>query len=345
MFSTIKSRVISTFVGVLIISIVIAVFAGIVISNYYIENEIYGSSGVMYKVDSADELDNIANTDYFDQNRLSTRIHTRPPVASQSLRLIITTLVIVSLVLVIFGLFLFNFAYNTFIRNTININNDKINDFEQVKSLINDTEHKVEHGITDIERINSYVNHELKNSLAVLKSKKMNEQQFDHFIDEINVQIDDISALTTNRLDHTRTIDILLLAATTTDKYSNKEIKLEFDDGEFEVKGNATLLKRAFDNIIGNAYKYGADSVIVGVSNVGDSVVIKISNNGPQIAPGTLDKIFDYKYRTNTLNADGTGIGLALVSNIVELHKGGLYVESSEECTSFYISLRVLTNN
>lgn len=345
MFSTIKSRVISTFVGVLILSIVIAVVAGILISNYYIQNEIYGASGVMYKVDSADELDNIANTDYFDQERLFTSLHDSVPNAAQSNKLIITTLTIVSLVLIIMGSFLFNVAYNTFIKNTININNTKVKDFEEVKGLINDTEHKIEHGITDIERINSYVNHELKNSLAVLKSKKLNDEGFDDYIDEINVQIDDIAALTTNRLDHTRIIDILLLAATVIDKYANKDIELEFEDGEFEVEGNATLLKRAFDNIIGNAYKYGADKVIVDVTNVGNSVVIKISNNGPQIAHDKLDKIFDYKYRTNTLNADGTGIGLALVSNIVELHKGGLYVESSKKCTSFYISLRMLTNN
>ena len=72
---------------------------------------------------------------------------------------------------------------------------------------------------------------------------------------------------------------------------------------------------------------------------------IKVSDTGYGISAEALPHIFDRYYQESGKHqASGTGIGLALVRNLVELHEGDIRVESTpNEGSTFYISL--LTDN
>lgn len=63
---------------------------------------------------------------------------------------------------------------------------------------------------------------------------------------------------------------------------------------------------------------------------------ITISNNGPAIPPDLLDKIFVPFFTTKE---SGSGIGLSLSRQIIQMHHGYIYVESNEIATNFVIVL------
>jgi signal transduction histidine kinase/ligand-binding sensor domain-containing protein/DNA-binding response OmpR family regulator len=99
------------------------------------------------------------------------------------------------------------------------------------------------------------------------------------------------------------------------------------------------------DNLISNAVKYtekGAIDISL-YTAVRDGVSyteIKVSDTGYGITPEALAKIFDRYYQAkNEHQASGTGIGLALVKNLVALHEGEIRVESHlNQGSSFYVS-------
>ena len=82
--------------------------------------------------------------------------------------------------------------------------------------------------------------------------------------------------------------------------------------------------------------------VIINESNH-NSVCIKVRDTGVGIPEDELPKLFDRFYQvdsSHTREHEGTGIGLALTKELVELHRGKINVNSKEdEWTEFIITL------
>jgi signal transduction histidine kinase len=71
----------------------------------------------------------------------------------------------------------------------------------------------------------------------------------------------------------------------------------------------------------------------------GDSVVVKIRDNGPGIPEEVLSKIFDPFFTTKPVG-EGTGLGLSIVHGIIERHTGNIHVDSRVgEGTTFTVEL------
>ncbi len=85
------------------------------------------------------------------------------------------------------------------------------------------------------------------------------------------------------------------------------------------------------ENLRSNAEKYGADPIEVEVHNERRHAVITVRDHGEGIAPEDLPHVFERFYRAdksrNSAQA-GSGIGLAIVQEIVEAHSGDVRVES-----------------
>lgn len=103
-----------------------------------------------------------------------------------------------------------------------------------------------------------------------------------------------------------------------------------------EINDNITLavdlekIERIFFNILSNAFKYTPDNGAIKVSlwDKNDEVCFSVKDTGRGIAEENIGKIFDQFYQVESINPQGSGIGLALTKAFVELHQGTIEVES-----------------
>jgi two-component system sensor histidine kinase SenX3 len=125
-------------------------------------------------------------------------------------------------------------------------------------------------------------------------------------------------------------------------------IELSPADGLPSVAGDESALRRVFQNLVGNAIKYGGSGGWVGiaVSASGGAVDVRVSDRGIGIAPADQPKVFDPFYRAPDVVAaqiQGAGLGLSLVKRIVEAHAGRIALDSVPgEGSTFTVSLPVL---
>ena len=97
---------------------------------------------------------------------------------------------------------------------------------------------------------------------------------------------------------------------------------------------DSDLIARAVTNLVANAIKFGpTGSRVFIITRTGRStLIIEVSDEGPGILPVELVHIFEKFYRVPRVEGDGppgTGLGLALVREIAEMHHGRASVEST----------------
>ncbi len=99
-------------------------------------------------------------------------------------------------------------------------------------------------------------------------------------------------------------------------------------------------------NLLTNALKYtqAGGEVVLKTGPEGDQAVLRVSDNGPGIAPEELPRIFDrfFRGRRAAAVAGGSGIGLTIVAALVKAHQGHLDVTSDlGRGTRFVVSLPI----
>jgi PAS domain S-box-containing protein len=100
------------------------------------------------------------------------------------------------------------------------------------------------------------------------------------------------------------------------------------------VNGDATRLAQVISNLTINAAKYtdARGRVAINGSRRGTDVVIEVTDNGRGIAPELLPKVFEMfvqEHQESDRSQGGLGLGLAIVHNIVLLHRGTVTAESA----------------
>ncbi len=106
-------------------------------------------------------------------------------------------------------------------------------------------------------------------------------------------------------------------------------------DGDAHVAGDEDRLRQVFSNLIDNAIKYtpvGPDPR-VRVTGNDDSVTVVIKDFGIGIPSGEISRVFDRFSRASNarkMRISGTGFGLFLTKQLVQLHGGTIAVESEE---------------
>lgn len=130
---------------------------------------------------------------------------------------------------------------------------------------------------------------------------------------------------------------------------AERGVKLEFKTNidEFFLKFDSDKIKKVIENILSNAIKYTKpnSSVKINMETVEKHLIIRIKDQGAGLSQEEMKSIFDKFYRTTSSEESkitGTGLGLSLAKDLVELHGGEISVSSKiGEGSSFSISIPI----
>ncbi len=110
-----------------------------------------------------------------------------------------------------------------------------------------------------------------------------------------------------------------------------KNVKLDVESNLPVIFGDRTRLREVLENLIDNAAKYMGDQsqpwIKIGVKPDIKNTVFYVKDNGIGIDLKYHDKVFSIFDKLNP-STEGTGVGLAIVKRIVEVHGGSIWVES-----------------
>lgn len=127
-------------------------------------------------------------------------------------------------------------------------------------------------------------------------------------------------------------------------KENELECLLETDADSCMIMADGEQLVRVFDNLLGNAIKYGRYGKIIRIRTLTENtqIQIQIVNYGSVIPAENLPFLFEKFYKVDTSrqpSSEGTGLGLAIAKSIVESHGGSISARSSFEGTVFEVVL------
>jgi signal transduction histidine kinase len=126
-------------------------------------------------------------------------------------------------------------------------------------------------------------------------------------------------------------------------------VKTHLNAAKSSVLANETHFTNVIVNILDNAVKYSDDAPKIDVytENIGNSIILKISDQGNGMSKQVAKRVFEKFYREHTgnvHNVKGHGLGLAYVKRIVEDHQGHISVESEKgKGSTFTIRLPLIS--
>ncbi|MEI6949978.1 substrate-binding domain-containing protein [Paraflavisolibacter sp. H34] len=127
---------------------------------------------------------------------------------------------------------------------------------------------------------------------------------------------------------HKRNIDLRLITG-------ERQLPLWFD---------ATMLDKVLFNLLSNAFKFTGDGgfihMYVSKNEEGTEALVKVEDNGVGMSPEALEHAFEVFYQGDYENYKGSGLGLALSKELIQLHGGSISVSSEKrKGTTFSIRL------
>ena len=204
----------------------------------------------------------------------------------------------------------------------------------------------------------SSVSHELKTPLTSIRmfaetlrlGRSKNKDTQNEYLDTIVNESQRLTRLLNNVLDFSKITkgkrtyqmepgslpDILQESARTMEYQLNQQgfnLEQKIDEEIPEIRADRDALEQAVLNLLSNAMKYSGISreISLELTRENGFAVIHVSDKGIGIDPKEHDKIFEKYYRIETpenVRSSGTGLGLALVSHIVQAHGGHIEVKS-----------------
>ncbi|MDT0344440.1 ATP-binding protein [Streptomyces litchfieldiae] len=121
--------------------------------------------------------------------------------------------------------------------------------------------------------------------------------------------------------------------------------RLTVPDEPLHVSADPARLQQVLVNLLANARTHTPPGTVVTTSLArldGDAVELRVTDNGPGIAPEVLPNVFERFVRGDTSrsrSAGSTGLGLAIVAAVVAAHAGTVGVASAPGRTSFTVRL------
>ena len=192
--------------------------------------------------------------------------------------------------------------------------------------------------------------HELRSPLARLKmavamaedatpaQRAALKREIDTNIAELDALVEEVLLASrldaTAQLDRQDRVDLLGLAAE-----EAARVGATAQGADAQVPGDERLIRRALRNLLENARRYGGDEVEAQVSVQGAFAEVRVCDRGPGVPETHRERIFEAFFRLpgHAERAGGVGLGLSLVKQIAERHKGSVHCEAREGGGSCFV--------
>ena len=138
-------------------------------------------------------------------------------------------------------------------------------------------------------------------------------------------------------------------------------VKLELSPHLLKISGSIVHINKALMNLISNACEAieGSGEVIISTTNhyidkplkgyddieIGEYAILSIKDDGPGISNQDLNRIFEPFFTKKVMGRSGTGLGLAVVWNVVKDHNGYIDVCSDESGTTFKLYFPIIRDD
>ncbi|GKS12780.1 two-component sensor histidine kinase [Paenibacillus chitinolyticus] len=132
-------------------------------------------------------------------------------------------------------------------------------------------------------------------------------------------------------------------------QWSARSIRFELNLKTVSLMADYDLLNQVWTNLIANSIKFSKDGDVISVTILQDikNVIVRISDTGIGISPEDQKRIFERFFkadRSHSRKYSGSGMGLAIVKQIVSLHQGDIRVESEPgRGTTVIVTLLITT--
>ncbi|MFE3572740.1 sensor histidine kinase [Lysinibacillus sp. NPDC059133] len=132
-------------------------------------------------------------------------------------------------------------------------------------------------------------------------------------------------------------------------QWSARNIRFELNLNAVRLMADHDQLNQVWTNIIGNSIKFSKDGGVINISIKQDikNVTVRVSDTGIGISLEDQKRIFERFFkadRSHSRKYDGSGMGLAIVKQIVSLHQGDIRVESEPgRGTTVIVTLPITT--
>jgi len=269
--------------------------------------------------------------------------------------------------IILLGLLIFSLTK----LKSINAKTDELNEALELEKIRNNTILEQTHHLEEVNQVKdklfSIVSHDLKDSISsikafldLLKEDSISKEEFNDLIPELSENANNASALLFNLLNWSKSqlqnlepkqehFNIQEVfhnkIALVEQKLEDKRIVLIDESQRDFVYADKSMIEIVIQNLITNAVKFSRTGDVITVSNqnINDKVVICVEDTGVGITRENLDKLFKANKNFTTVgtkNEKGTGLGLTIAKDLVELNNGRIWVESTLNVGSkFFIEL------
>ncbi|MDH7914478.1 tetratricopeptide repeat-containing sensor histidine kinase [Winogradskyella sp. SYSU M77433] len=275
--------------------------------------------------------------------------------------------VALGLIAILLGLTIFNFSKTKQYKSQL-VKQKKILADERKKN------EGIAEQIENLEEVNqvkdklfSIVSHDLKDSISsikafldLLKEDSISRDEFYDLVPELSENANNASALLFNLLNWSKSQmqnlepkpELFNIQEVFHNKIALVEQKVEdkrivlIDESQRDFAyADKSMLEIVIQNLITNAVKFSRTGDVITVSNqdVNGKALICVEDTGVGISKENIDKLFNANKNFTTIgtkNEKGTGLGLTIAKDLVELNNGRIWVESTVNVGSkFFIEL------
>jgi signal transduction histidine kinase len=273
----------------------------------------------------------------------------------------------VATLVLLLALLLYSLLKTKQIKDNLNEQEDLLAQEKIRNEAILEQTHHLEEVNQVKDKLFSIVSHDLKDSISsikafldLLKEDSISKEEFRELIPELSENADNASQLLFNLLNWSKSQlqslepkpelfniqDVFhTKMALVEQKVEDKKIVLIDESQRDFVYADRSMIEIVIQNLITNAVKFSRTGDVITISNqdVNGKALICVEDTGVGISSENIDKLFNANKNFTTVgtkNEKGTGLGLTIAKDLVELNNGKIWVESAVNVGSkFFIEL------